>query len=139
MTQVIQNRTTKEINTAILQMRQHLTKIESMIDFINDKNNVNSEKLNKANELLESINLYDYVITQLLNLSKAWCIDHGSPVYMAVMANKMNSCQHCNSGQTNVNVCAINFYKYAQDGDGGRYDYSTCSTCQSIFDGEQPI
>lgn len=139
MTQVIQNRTKEEINTAILQMRQHLTKIENMIDFINDKNNANSEKLNKANELLESINLYDYIITQLLNLSKAWCIDHWSPVYMAVIANKMNSCQRCNNGGQNRFSCATDFYRYAQDGDGGHYDYSTCSTCQSIFDGEQPV
>lgn len=120
----------KEISSAILRLHRDMSKMEILINEIESKNLSIDRKLSKADELTTKLKVYDYISNQLLNIAEKWCADNQSPVYWAVMNNKMETCSHCNSGQSS---CGSEFYITAQGIDTTTVDYNFCDDCQSVY------
>ena len=127
---IINNLAKDEISSAILRLHRDMSRMETLINEIESKNLSIDRKLSKADELTTKLKVYNYISNQLLNIAEKWCVDHHSPVYWAVMQDKMETCSHCNSGQSS---CGSDFYVIAQGVNAPTVDYDFCNDCQSIY------
>jgi hypothetical protein len=133
--EVIHNLAKSEISSSILRLHRDIENIETLIKNINDTNDSLDKKYKDAVDLYNKLKVYDYIVNQLLNIAEKWCADHHSPVYWAVMQDRMETCNACNAGQS---TCASAFYSIAQ-GLGNETAYGFCNDCQSVFSVEDTL
>lgn len=134
--EVIANLNKEGVGASILRLHRDMSRMETLINEIESNNLSVDRKLSKAEELTTKLKVYDYISKQLLNIAEKWCADHHSPVYWAVMQNKMKTCNACNAGQ---GICTSAFYSIAQGLNANEVVYDFCNDCQSVYSVEESV
>jgi len=122
----------KDIGASLLRLNRDLNKIKYYVSKINEMKEDLDAKLEYMKNIQKQLNVYKYIVINLLNLAQKWCVDNGSPVYFFVMNNARDTCSHCNTGQGSEANCGENYYNEAFD-TMNHVDYGFCDGCQSIY------
>lgn len=130
--EIINKLSSKDISASLLRLNRDIKKIESYVSKINEMKDDLDAKLEYMKSIQKQLNVYKYIVINLLNLAQKWCVDNGSPVYFFVMNNARDTCSHCNAGQGSEANCGSDYYNEAYD-TMNHVDYNFCDGCQSIY------
>lgn len=130
--EIINKLSKKDIGSSLLRLNRDIKKIESYVSKINEMKEDLDAKLDYMKNIQKQLNVYKYIVINLLNLAQKWCVNNGSPVYFFVMNNARNTCSHCNAGQGSEANCGEGYYNEAFD-TMNTVDYNFCNGCQSIY------
>lgn len=130
--EIINELSKRDIGSSLLRLNRDIKKIEHYVSKINEMKDDVDAKLKYMQSIQKQLNVYKYIVINLLNLAQKWCVDNGSPVYFFVMNNARDTCSHCNAGQGSETNCGENYYNEAFD-TMNHVDYGFCNGCQSIY------